>query len=410
MLATNLLRSTSASQEALYRYGFRITKDESNTSDRVTYLYDAVGMTPAYMDYGAGAFNYGDWGDFVKEINRPVMLKYDGTVDYELSSTDQTKKVDGVTASGVDNVDYAGNAMSEFKLLYVYRYEDENYEYVIFSDGPYDENYKAYAHTDADSNIKDAFYFAMFEGTYVGTRLRSIGTGTVMVSQTATTEITRAEANGTGAGEGSTDVDGYWTFTASQWNFINDLLTLISKRTDTQTSFGNGVSNHSSCLAAGTLKATGQFMGYNSTTQAVKVFYIENVLWGNYWMRMAGLVMTVAGKILVKMTPSYPTPSGDTVNVEGFVDSDITPSGTSGGYLKTSKMGGTIGYVPSVATGGSSSTYWADGLWFTIGSTVKYAVVSGGRGDAELCGGRTVNLDAPASYTGTTVGAALSFL
>lgn len=407
MLATNLLRST---QEALYRYGFRITKDESNTSDRVTYLYDAVGMTPAYMDYNTGTFNYGDWGDFVKEINRPVMLKYDGTVDYELSSTDQTKKLDGVTASGVDNVDYAGNAMSEFKLLYVYRYEDATYQYVIFSNKPYDENYKAYAHTDADSNIKDAFYFAMFDGTYVGTRLRSIGTGTVMVSQTSTTEITRAIANGTGAGSGGTNVDGYWTFTASQWNFINDLLTLISKRTDTQTSFGNGVSNHSAYLAAGTLKATGQFMGYNSTTQAVKVFYIENVLWGNYWMRMAGLVMTVAGKILVKMTPSYPTPSGDTVNVTGFVDSDITPSGTSGGYLKTSKMGGTIGYVPSVATGGSSSTFWADGLWFTIGSTVKYALVGGTRTSAGLCGGRTVYLGDPASSAGTNLGSALSFL
>jgi len=398
--------SAGATFKTNYRYGFRITKAESDPEDRVTYLYDAVGMTPAYMDFGTG-FNYGDWGDWVKEINRPVMLKYDGTVDYELDPDDQTYKIDGVTASDVDDTAYAGNAMSEFKLLYVYRYEDEDYEYVIFSDGPYDANYEALAHTDADDNIKDAFYFAMFEGTYVGTRLRSIGTGSVMVSQTATTEITRAEANGTGAGEGGGNVDGYWTITKSQWDFVNDLLVLISKSTDTQTAFGNGNSDSGSYLAAGTLKATGQFYGYSSTSAAVKVFYIENVLWGNYWMRMAGILMALDGEILAKMTPDYPTPSGDTVSTTGFTESGVTPTGGSGGYTKTVEITD-IGYIPSDNTGGSASTYWCDGLWYTIGSTVKYALVSGFRTNAGLCGGRTVNLNNPASNTNTNIGSALS--
>jgi hypothetical protein len=390
-----------------FRYGFRITKAESNTSDRVTYLHDAVGMTPAYMDFGT-SFDYGDWGDFVEEINRPVMLKYDGTVDYEMDHADQTKKIDG-SASDVANTSYAGNAMSEFKLLYVYRYEDVDYEYVIFSDGPYDSNYEAYAHTDATSTIKDAFYFAMYEGTYVGTRLRSIGTGSVMASQTATTEITRAEANGTGAGEGGGNVDGYWTITKSQWDFVNDLLVLISKSTDTQTAFGNGNSYSGSYLAAGTLKATGQFYGYSSTSAAVKVFYIENVLWGNYWMRMAGILMALDGEILAKMTPDYPTPSGDTVSTTGFTESGVTPTGGSGGYTKTVEITD-IGYIPSDNTGGSASTYWCDGLWYTIGSTVKYARVGGSRTGAGLCGGRTVNLGSPASSTHTNGGSALSFL
>lgn len=47
---------------------------------------DAVGMTPAGMNFAGGGFDYGDWGDiwFVKK-NRPVMVRTDGTVDYELN-------------------------------------------------------------------------------------------------------------------------------------------------------------------------------------------------------------------------------------------------------------------------------------------------------------------------------------
>ena len=43
------------------RYGFRIKDAEANPSTRVEYLYDAVGMTPAYMDFSAGACNFGSW-------------------------------------------------------------------------------------------------------------------------------------------------------------------------------------------------------------------------------------------------------------------------------------------------------------------------------------------------------------
>jgi hypothetical protein len=40
-------------------YGIRIDKQDANPDTRVTYLYDAVGMTPAYMDFVGGSFNYG---------------------------------------------------------------------------------------------------------------------------------------------------------------------------------------------------------------------------------------------------------------------------------------------------------------------------------------------------------------
>lgn len=66
------------------RYGMRINLLDSNPATRVKYLYDAVGMTPAGMNFAGGGFDYGDWGDiwFVKK-NRPVMVRTDGTVPCE---------------------------------------------------------------------------------------------------------------------------------------------------------------------------------------------------------------------------------------------------------------------------------------------------------------------------------------
>ena len=44
------------------RYGMRINLLDSNPATRVKYLYDAVGMTPAGMNFAGGGFDYGDCG------------------------------------------------------------------------------------------------------------------------------------------------------------------------------------------------------------------------------------------------------------------------------------------------------------------------------------------------------------
>lgn len=68
------------------RYGVKINKADSNPATRVTYLYDAVGLTPAKMNYTDGTFDFGDWGDkFFVAGNYPVMLNADGTEAYKLN-------------------------------------------------------------------------------------------------------------------------------------------------------------------------------------------------------------------------------------------------------------------------------------------------------------------------------------
>lgn len=387
--ANNLVSTLSASlNNPIKRYGFRRTKAESNPATRITYLYDAVGLTPAYMDFAGGAFNYGSWETFVNEVQRPVMLKTDGTVDYELSRTDFTKKRDGITASDVSNTAYVGNAMIEFrKYKWVYQYEDANYEYFICCNVQYDANYKAYAFQNANTNIKDAFYWGAFKGIY-STNLRSIADQTVMYNQTRNTEVSRATGNGAG----------YYTIYKSGWDYIGNLLTLISKSDNSQTSFGGGKYTASSTVT-GTTKSLPQFMGYNNATSDVKVFGIEG-FWGNFWESMAGMILDTT--IKTKLTPPY------NFDATGYADTTITPSGTSGSYANTAKIDSEMGYVPKTANG-SATTYYCDGLSFD-NAKVCYALVSGYWNVGFPAGMRCIVVTAITSDTAPSIGSRLSYL
>ena len=70
-------------------YGFRVNPNESDSAAAVTYLEDAVGMTPATMS--TSTFDYGSWKNAFF-MPKPCMLKSDGTVDYCLDKNDYTKK------------------------------------------------------------------------------------------------------------------------------------------------------------------------------------------------------------------------------------------------------------------------------------------------------------------------------
>ena len=378
--------------DVIKRYGFRRQKGDSNPDTRITYLFDAVGMTPAYMDFTSGNFNYGSWQTFTEEVSRPVMLKTDGTVDYELSRNDMTKRVDGITTSDVSNTSYDGNAMIEFrKYKWVKRYEDATYEYVIFSNINYDGTYNAYAHTDLNGVVKDEFYWGAFKGSYISSKMRSFADQTVGVSQTRNTEVTYATANGSG----------YYTIYKSGWEYIGDLLTLISKSDNSQTKFGSGrsKSTNTTAIATGTLKSQPYFKGYTDETSDVKVFGIEG-FWGNVWEGMAGLVYN--GQIRTKMIPPY------NFDGTGYTLTGVSPSGTSGGFINTASVTDISGFVPKTSSG-SGTTYYCDGLWFNNGQ-VDYALVGGSWNDALRDGCRAVTLYALASATGTSVGSRLSYI
>lgn len=61
---------------------------------------------------------------------------------------EQRLKLNG-GASDITKTSYGGNAMSEIPLIWVKRWTQNNYHFVVFCEEQYDDTYKAYAHTDA---------------------------------------------------------------------------------------------------------------------------------------------------------------------------------------------------------------------------------------------------------------------
>ena len=395
-------------------YGFYIDGNNSNPSTRVTYIEDAIGMKPAFMNYETDKFDYGSWGN-AWFMPKPCMLKSDGTVAYYLDPMDYSKKIDG-TESDISNDDFDGNAMMEWgtggkkiwtKTVPVLGDPTSCYKY--FADEQLDPEYHAYSFIGSDGKMKDHFYTPIYHGSVVGTKLRSLSGKAPCMSKTAQQEIDLAIANG----------NGWYTEQFCDIELINDLLVLMSKSTDTQTVFGKGNSdgyaNDSSInygmINSGTMDNKGLFWGSNvsssSARNGVKVFGMEN-WWGNQWRRFAGLILN-SGTYKTKMcygVSDSSTVKGYNLTGDGYVSSGITPGGTSGGYINIIDYSNRMS-LPKTASG-SSSTYYCDGLWFS-NSIVAVASRGGSCGRSARCGAFSLTVRGAASSTDWNLGTALSF-
>lgn len=323
----------SRSRERTLIYGWHLDPAIADPAQAVTYLADAVGKTPAAM--GESAFDYGDWANAFF-MPKPCMLRYDGTVAYYLDPNDYTKKADG-TPSDVANAGFEGNAMMEWPLIW-YKFEagEKSGEGCFYcSNKQVDDSYHCWCNINAQDEITEHFYTAIYNGTGTS-RLRSLsgvllteanGSGRVSGSTT----LSRALANNVGA--------------AAEWMLevycdrmlINALLTLISKSLDSQTAFGKGLSigglSAKEAYRTGDLDYKGLFWGNTlSATDGVKVFGMEN-WWGCSWHRLLGLV-GYGNRYLYKLTYGKADGSssvGYNKSGTGYISSGVSqPTGDDG--------------------------------------------------------------------------------
>ena len=376
-------------------YGFHVNPNESDPSAAVTYLLDAVWMTPAKM--GTSTFSYGSWEN-VFFMPKPCMLKSDGTVDYYLNPNDYTQKSDG-TASDVANASYDGNAMMEWpKIWFKYVPGGTNGEWEFYvSNQNVDGTYKCWCNINAAGQEIDHFYTAIYNGTGT-TKLRSISgvqltTANGADNTTRQQEIDRALANNTG-----TDVMWY-TEVWSDRLLINALLYLIGKSLDLQRTFGHGMTSgeqtaKQNYYTGGKLDSDstfnldnkGLFWGdITNTTNPVKVFGMEN-LWGCAYRSCAGLV-AVDNALKVKLT--YDVQDGSTAHGYNLTGNGYLSFGTSAssGYVTKMKADTDKGYITSSAggTGASASTYYCD-YYYVTSSGTRYALLGGSSGSGADCG------------------------
>ena len=419
-------------EKSHFCYSYKIDMSDSNPATCVKphfdtrYGCDNFNFTSAHMDYANDKFDYGSWEPFIRRIARPCMLKYDGTVDYYLDPDDYSKRITGED-SDVADVNYQGNAMVELEKLYFKRYTHNGIQYCFIADRKLDNSFKCYAHHDKYGKELDYIYRAAYDGSYDGTRLRSISgvdyhnlnaltAGYIMSNTTRQEEMNFAKANNVSTEQG----EGWNILHKSEWDYINDILVLISMSTDTQGTFGRGRdSGHVSTsdtgiISTGTMDTKGLFWGKNDGSAGVKVLGIENH-WANLFKSCAGW-FNDKGTQKVKYT--YGTEDGSTgegfnTDASGYINiTGATPtkgdSSTSGyGYI-TAWQYGEYGTIPYEAISGASNKYLCDFLYFNNTATC-FALVGGASSDGLSCGAFCSYLYIGAGYRAWGIGAALSY-
>ena len=364
-------------------YGFQINGSESDPAAAVTYLEDAVGMTPAHMDFSTGKFDYGSWENAFF-MPRPCMLKSDGTVDYYLNPDNYALKEDG-TASDIANTAYAGNAMMEWgrnghKIwLKILPTGDGSSAKVYISNHRADSKFFDYPFHNCKGESAEHFYTPIYNGSVISSTMRSLSGQTVSKTLAGTAEITAAKAN-------NPSTDELWNIECfADRLLINMLLILMGKSLNTQVVFGQGLNSGGSeaindGFTTGVHNTKGLFYGTNdgtasTYTNAVKIFGMENY-YGFQWRRTNGLILN-NGATKYKLT--YGTEDGSSAtgyNTDGtdYKDANVTPSGTSGGYISKAKF--TEDGIFSDTMSGSASTYYCDGTWFN-NAAVTFALFGG---------------------------------
>lgn len=407
---------TELSGKRIKIYGFHVDGSESDPDSMITYLEDAVGMTPAHMDYTNDKFDYGSWGDawFIKEC-KPCILGQNGIVQKYLDPNDYTKDVDGNTVTIDENLTGA-NVMVEFPKIWMKVVPDADPKSgsVYISNEQVDSGYHDFPYIDHRGRHQEHFYMAAYNSSTISNVLRSISgqTTTKTKSLSGTTEISYAEANGTG----------WSTEHAGQVMLINFLLMLIGKSTNTQSVFGEGLHTSGSeavnnSFPTGVHNTKGLFYGTNSGaaatyTNAVKVFGIEN-LYGFQWRRYRGDILD-SGVLKIKLC--YGTEDGSTThnfNTDGTGYRTVTngaPSGTSGQYISqmTFDDGGMYAKTANNSDAGTNKAY-CDGYWFN-GSGVRFAFRGGGSDGGSTVGAFCVYRYSAVSFVAWSIGAAVSYI
>ena len=389
-------------------YEFVIDPNNALPSGCVSYPEGSINekFTPAGMNYDSGVFDYGSWADaFFMDLFKPCMLKYDGTVDYYLDPNDYTKKLDG-SASDVADSSYGGNAMVQIGQIWINEEEINGRKHIRIANKKVNDNYDCYTHIKQDGTYNEFIYRGLFDGADVSGKIRSIKGLSMCKNMAGDTQIAHATANGSGW-----DVDYY-----NVRRLINYLLVLIGKSLDTQSVFGTGrytgyvsTSNTNQIDTTGTLSNKGMFYGDNNNG-LVKVFHIEN-WWGNIWKITKGIIQS-GGKLLYKMCRGqHDGSTTDDYNLTGtgYIDSGVTLSGTiSQLYIKNMKLVPGLGLVPTADAGGSSSTYYCDGLW-SNSSLVGFARFGGQPKDGLLVGCFSFIVHDAVTHSDFSYGVSLSY-
>ena len=411
----------AAELESKKIYGFHVDSSVSNPSNAVSYhvQYDGKNVlnydySPAYMDFANDKWEWGNWSEDDFFMPRPCLIKQDYSDKIYLNPDNLTLDVDGNDVSAILTGSTDGyNAMMEWgkdgkKIWYKLVPDSGNASsYTVYiSDVQADNDFVAWSFYDANDVLGEHFYTSIYNGSTVGSALRSLSGKTPNNTEAGATQITRAKANNKNSEAYAWYIDVY-----ADRVLINLLLILVIKSLNSDVvGYGNytGGTSASSLINTGLGNAKGMFYG-KQANGVVKVFGMEN-WFANCWRRMAGLILN-SGALKYKLT--YGTADGS--SAAGYREDDNAPANyltgnsiatnLSSSYIvaETAKTDGSL--LPS-GFSGANGTYYSDACWSPTG--VKYARVGGSCYSGSTCGAFALSLYYALSSSYWDLGAALS--
>lgn len=355
-------------------YGVSIDTSNSNPETAVTYIEDAIGITPAKNG------NLNGWADKwpFNEI-RLVGFK-NGQVTKEVNPINKTQYTDGSTIPADVDV------MSEIpKIYWKVNTITDGYEIRICNQ-KLDSNYKCLAHLVEEAE-KDYIYIGAYLGYVENGKLRSKSGVSPTVNTTLTSFRQYAQAVGSGY-----QLDNWYPLV------LRKILYLIAyKNLDSQTALGKGNTNSSKKNTGGT-NTRGLYYGSTSATEQVCFLGIED-FYGNLRTWVDGMYYN--GNIMV-------TTDNKTFNdnASGFKNVGSTTNWNGSGYI-SDVVKTTEGLFFPYEKNGSTSTYYSD--YGDVGSGY-FSIHGGSWSSGAHAGAFRLHVYYGASESGSGIGGRLVYI
>lgn len=338
--------------------------------------------TDTYIRTGAAGYTS------IQSMMKRCVLNTNGTVRYYLHPTNSNFKTDG-TPSVLTGAD--GNVMVEVPKFYV-KIETvgtvDKYSISLTADDGY------VVHPwFVKAGIEVPYrYFRAYTGYNSGGTLKSISGVTPTRTQTIATFRTQATANGAG-----------WHLT--DWNAVNaiKLLCYIEFNDYIVTDYigtGNDTGNDYG-LTTGQSNTIGNASSPNTNNNTWMSYRgIEN-FYSDVWEFLDGVNIN---NYIFYVNQNYTTFASNVFTGDYINKGTIIAA--SGSYITRCVVSVGGGWIPSVV-GGSSTTYYGDGLYSD--TAAKVAFFSGSAGDGAVNGAGTLNVANASSIVAVSVGGSVCF-
>lgn len=363
----------------------------SSSSGGVVYGVNWDPTTDTYERTGiaAGVALSTSYAGVIQTKMRRCVLNADGTVKYYLSATDSTKKADGSEAI-IDGTD--GNVMVEIPKFW-YKYENVGGVHKWLISDAAQTGYEVHPAFIRGGVEKSFRYYCAYQGYTLGTTLIS-GSGRVpTTNKTRATFRTEAAANGTG-----------WS--QIDWNLLIavQLLYLVEYANfNTQVMLGQGITTsgvYTDVTGSSNSLGNASSPSTNTSTQFMSYRGIEN-WYGQVYKFIDGVNINS----YVYYINNNPATFADDVFTGDYISTGIT-SAAANGYVKDI-VANKNGFVASVTTGGSASTFVPD--YFYKNTGLRILLFGGHASNAAAAGGFCLYALYAASAANVASGSGLSF-